>query len=155
VGLTHRQVITFGPTLVIMLLICLITGERPTWLWLALIPALILLTAFAAGLAMIAARLNTAVQDFSNLLPFLLRIWLYASGVFFSIDRFSDTWPDWAKDVLTYQPGGVYLETARWALLDGYQIAPLTWAFAAAWALVALPLGFWVFYRGENSYGRE
>jgi teichoic acid transport system permease protein len=153
-SLTYRQVITLGPTLVVMLIICLITGERPTWQWLALIPVLVLLTAFSAGLAMIAGRLNTSVQDFSNLLPFILRVWLYASGVFYSIDRFSSTWPDWAKDVLTYQPGGVYLEAARWSLMEGYQIAPLTWAFAAGWAIMVLPLGVWVFYRGERSYGR-
>ena len=49
------------------------------------IPALLLQTVFNVGVGLLVARLGSQVNDFSQLLPFLMRTWLYVSGVLFSI----------------------------------------------------------------------
>ena len=56
-----------------------------TWRWLLVVPALLLQTMFNIGMTLIFARIGTFVSDISQLLPFITRTWLYASGIFFSL----------------------------------------------------------------------
>ncbi len=72
-------------SMAVMVVIILIRGEPVTWYWLLVIPALLLQTIFNVGVGLFVARLGSQVNDFSQLLPFLLRTWLYLSGVLFSI----------------------------------------------------------------------
>ena len=41
---------------------------------------------FNTGLAMVMARLGSKTTDLAQLMPFIMRTWMYASGVMFSID---------------------------------------------------------------------
>ena len=50
------------------------------------IPALALQFVFNTGLAMVMARLGSKTPDLAQLMPFIMRTWMYASGVMFSID---------------------------------------------------------------------
>ena len=50
------------------------------------IPALVLQFVFNTGLAMVMARLGAKTPDLAQLMPFILRTWMYASGVMCSID---------------------------------------------------------------------
>ena len=70
-----------------LFVIVLATGEPVTWYWLLVIPALLLQTMFNVGVGLMIARLGAEVNDFSQLLPFLLRTWMYLSGVIFSLAR--------------------------------------------------------------------
>ena len=72
-------------SMAVMVVIILIRGEPVTWYWLLAIPVLLLQTIFNIGVGMFVARLGSQVNDFSQLLPFLLRTWMYMSGVLFSI----------------------------------------------------------------------
>jgi teichoic acid transport system permease protein len=154
VSSTTKQFMQLGYTMLIMIIIVLLTGEPITWRWILLIPTIALLTLFAAGMGMIAARITTRFNDFTSLLPFLLRTWLYLSGVFFSIQTFSDRAGPVLGKVLLYQPGAVYLECARYALLEGQPANPWTFVAATLWAVLAIVGGFLYFWRGEGRYGR-
>jgi teichoic acid transport system permease protein len=68
-----------------LIVIVLIRGEPVTWYWLLAIPVLVLQAVFNVGVGMFVARLGSQVNDFSQLLPFLLRTWMYISGVLFSV----------------------------------------------------------------------
>jgi teichoic acid transport system permease protein len=151
---TTKQFMQLGYSMVIMIIIVLISGEPITWRWLLLPPTIVLLTMFSAGMGMMAARITTRFNDFNSLLPFLLRTWLYVSGVFFSIQNFSDRVDPALGKILLYQPGAVYLECARFSLLEEQNANP--WMFVAAilWAVLALVGGFLYFWRGEGRYGR-
>jgi teichoic acid transport system permease protein len=70
---------------VVMFAIVLVTGEPLTWYWLFLVPVLMLQATFNMGAALIMARLGAGAQDFSQLIPFLTRIWRYFCGVMYSI----------------------------------------------------------------------
>ncbi len=69
----------------VLFVIVLAAGEPITWYWLLVIPALMLQTLFNVGVALILARWGSGFDDVSQLLPFIVRTWLYFSGVIFSI----------------------------------------------------------------------
>ena len=113
-------------SLVVIFATVLASGEPVTWNWLLLIPVLFLQTLFNIGAAFILARFGAGFDDVSQLLPFIVRTWFYASGVMFSIQTFSNLalHPTIAK-VLQYNPAAIYITLARDALLKSQrQAAP-------------------------------
>lgn len=129
-----------------------------SWRWLLVVPALVLQTMFNLGMTLIFARIGTFVSDVSQLLPFITRTWLYASGIFFSIpDKLRDLdAPSWVIHLLALNPISAYIDLVRRALLDQHEqhALPNAWPIAAGWAVVVLAGGFVYFWRAEDRYGR-
>ncbi|TDO51308.1 teichoic acid transport system permease protein [Kribbella sp. VKM Ac-2527] len=126
--------------------------------WFLIIPALLLQTMFNIGMTLIFARLGTFLTDISQLLPFITRTWLYASGIFFSIpDKLAalDA-PGWVIHVLALNPISAYIDIARRALLEEHarHALPNAWPIAVGWAVISLVGGFIYFWRAEDRYGR-
>ncbi len=139
----------------IVITIVLATGEPFTLRWLLLLPALALQTVFNLGCGMLMARVGARNHDIGELVPFLLRTWMYTCGVFYSIAHVTAHAPALVRMVLEANPGALYIELARHALLDGYgKLTPHVWVLAGAWAAVALVVGLWVCWRAEETYGR-
>jgi teichoic acid transport system permease protein len=206
-------------SMVVLFVLVPITGEPVTWDWLLVIPALALLTIFNAGLALFAARTGARINDFAQLLPFLMRTWLYVSGVIYSVQVFVAQHSQnhaWATTLLQLNPAAIFITLVRNALLASqrasafgamrYDAAKCTawtfqtavtrppaisrhvwsaakkldlaspvrhplneygsaychatfvsshlWLLAAGWAVAAILLGFWYFWRKEVFYGR-
>jgi teichoic acid transport system permease protein len=159
---------TLVPALVVMCLIVFASGLLPrfdpvpvTWEWLLLIPAVALLWVFNMGLAFIMARLVVITPDLDNLISFFLRLAMYGSGVIFPVMHYVESLPDyissWLGPVMEYQPIAVYLYVARASLTneDAFPQDPLMWGLSVAWAVVFFVLGFIIFWRGEERYGRD
>jgi teichoic acid transport system permease protein len=179
-------------SMVVLTVIVVSFGEPVTWYWLLIIPALLLQTLFNVGAGLIIARLGAGMADLTQLLPFILRTWLYVSGVIFSI-RTLAVHSYWVKWVLSIDPAAVYIQLARDALLASQRLSapgakpynahlcalytahagsknsPYTydsaychaiiqsshlWLYGIAWAVVAIVMGFWVFWQAEARYGR-
>ena len=104
-------------SMLVLFPIVLITGEPLTWYWLLLVPVLLLQATFNMGAALIMARLGAGAQDFSQLIPFLTRIWRYFCGVMYSIASLPASLPEWAKDVLSLNPAAVYISLTRYAIM--------------------------------------
>jgi len=149
-----EQFLGFLASLVILIPVILLTGEPITWHWLLFPLAIGIQTLFTAGAALTFARLGAQSPDLNQVLPFALRVWLYGSGVFYSFDRFEGVLPPWAMAVLTYQPGAVYLQLARDALMASYEVPLSVWWAGIAWGLLALIGGTVYFWRAEAAYGR-
>lgn len=141
-------------SVVVLCVIVLATGEPLTLSWLLLIPALLLQTLFNSGLALIFARVTSRVRDMEQLLPFALRTWMYASGVFFVIHDFAKTVPLAAKVVLEGNPAAVYIELVRGSLMASHPAGPYLWPLAVFWGVVTFVVGFIYFWRAEERYGR-
>ena len=142
-------------SLLAMLPIVLLTGEPIRWAWLEIVPIVFLESLFALGAALIVARIGAAIPDTSQFLPFVLRTWLYLSGIFYSIYEFTKHHSHWVRLVLEFNPGAVYPELTRHALLTKQD--PLTahvWTAAIGWAVVAVVVGMLYFWHGEEQYGR-
>ena len=167
-----------------VILVC--TGEPITWYWLLVIPALLLQTIFNVGAGLAVARLGSNVNDFSQLLPFLMRTWLYVSGVLFNIATL-DVGRKYIA-LLQINPAAIYISLFREAMLETqrqsqpgampynaqkcavwrHTKSPLDWSaychpvtnpahywiYAIAWAVLALVVGFYFFWRAEAKYGR-
>jgi teichoic acid transport system permease protein len=104
-------------SMVVLFAIVLGTGEPLTWYWLFLVPVLALQATFNMGAALIMARLGAGAQDFSQLIPFLTRIWRYFCGVMYSIASLPASLPEWAKNVLSLNPAAVYISLTRYAIM--------------------------------------
>lgn len=135
----------------VMAVLLMLTGVRPTFAWLLVVPITIVAAIFNIGAGMIVARASYHFRDVQQLLPYLLRIWFYASGILFSIEDQVDT--PWMRTVLELNPVHAIITTARDAYLDG-TVVGRTWLTAIVWAVAALLFGFWFFRRAEHEYGR-
>ncbi len=105
---------------VLVVIILVVPGNPLSWYWLLAIPALLLLTMFNAGIGLFAARVGARVNDFAQLLPFLMRTWLYVSGVLYSIQQLVAQHSQnygWATTLLQVNPAAVYITLVRNALL--------------------------------------
>lgn len=128
-------------SMVVLFALIPITGEPVTWDWLLVLPALALLTIFNAGLALFAARTGARINDFAQLLPFLMRTWLYVSGVIYSIQLFVAQHSQnhaWATTLLQLNPAAIYITLVRNALLakqraSAFGAMPFNAAKCAAW----------------------
>jgi teichoic acid transport system permease protein len=204
-------------SMAVLFVIILAKGEPLTWDWLLIVPALLLLTMFNAGIGMFAARTGARVNDFAQLLPFLMRTWLYLSGVIYSVQLFVEQHSQnhaWVTTLVQLNPAAIYITLVRQSLLESQRLSAFgaqppnaakcaawagtpkpagvtqhtwssvqaqiqnppqkglalsqygsaychptfisshLWMFAAGWAVVALLLGFWYFWRKEVNYGR-
>jgi teichoic acid transport system permease protein len=105
-------------SMVVLFAIVLGSGEPLTWYWLLAVPTLVLQATFNMGAALIMARLGAGAQDFSQLIPFLTRIWRYFCGVMYSIASLPATLPAWSKGVLSLNPAAVYISLMRYAIMS-------------------------------------
>ncbi|KJY21583.1 MULTISPECIES: ABC transporter permease [Streptomyces] len=151
-----QQLLVSMAALVILLLAF---GQRPGAAWLLAVPALLLTALFAAGCAMLMARIGSKSPDVSQLMPFVLRTWMYSSGVMWSIDQMlgKNDLPHWVLTALKANPPAVYIDLMRFALIDSFPAHALphhVWLLAAGWALLAGVGGFIYFWKAEEAYGR-
>ncbi|MFJ8580587.1 ABC transporter permease [Micromonospora sp. NPDC093277] len=157
IAVTLTQFQNLISAMIVLIGIVLVTGEPLNLDWLLLVPALLLQSIFNAGLALAMARLGSKLTDIKQLMPFVMRTWMYASGVLYSVDNFVKHLPTTAATLIHGNPLLVYIELVRHALLEG---APMTskvstlFLMGTVWALLVGVGGFVYFWRGEQEYGR-
>ncbi|MFJ7996025.1 ABC transporter permease [Streptomyces sp. NPDC096310] len=144
-------------SMVVLVTVAVVFGSYPSLSWLLVLPALALQFLFNTGLALIMARLGSKTPDLAQLMPFVMRTWMYASGVMFSIPIMLKGKPGWIADVLQYNPAAIYMDLVRFALIDGYGSENLpahVWLVALAWSVLLGVVGFVYFWKAEERYGR-
>lgn len=147
--------LTLGASLVVTFAVLLGHGEVPSRRWLLMIPALLLQTSFNIGAALLTARIGATFRDSRELLPWILRVWMYLSGVMYSLEAHVQKAPHWFGQLLEVNPAAVYIELFRHSVLDGYgKLTPHVWALGVFWAVISPVFGWIYFWRGEDQYGR-
>jgi teichoic acid transport system permease protein len=149
-----QQVINFWPQLLLLLIALLITGNPVTLNWLLLPVVVMLMTLFCFGLALFAARLNAQARDLGKLIPFVVRIAFYVSGVFFAVDKVLGQWP-LVFVVFKFNPFYDYIQLARGLLVQGYEPTVELWLMCIGWAVVMPIFGLIFFWQAEEVYGRD
>ncbi|WP_217142316.1 ABC transporter permease [Streptomyces sp. AC627_RSS907] len=144
-------------SMIVLVAVVMATGSYPALSWLLVIPALALQFLFNTGLALIVARMGAKTPDLAQLMPFIMRTWMYASGVMFSIPIMLEGKAAWITDVLQWNPAAVYMDLMRFALIDGYgseYLPPHVWAAGLFWGVLFAAGGFVYFWKAEERYGR-
>ncbi|MQY33604.1 hypothetical protein SRB17_15650 [Streptomyces sp. RB17] len=144
-------------SMIVMFVVAIGFGSYPSPAWLLIVPVLVLQFLFNTGLALIVARMGAKTPDLAQLMPFVLRTWMYTSGVMFSINKMMEGRSEIAVRLLQVNPAAVYMDLMRYALIDGYgasNLPPHVWAIALFWAVVVFAGGFVYFWKAEERYGR-
>ncbi|WP_042430841.1 ABC transporter permease, partial [Streptacidiphilus anmyonensis] len=84
--------------------IVLVSGLPVTVNWLLMVPILLLQSTFNAGLAMFMARIGAKTSDMAQLMPFIIRTWMYLSGVFWAVNSVTAKLPHWAGTLIEANP---------------------------------------------------
>lgn len=166
---TLSETIAHGPALLTMMVLVMLTSHVasdpttgaalpaiwPSFSWLLLLPATLLAALFGLGLAFVTARATFHFRDVQQLLPYLLRIWMYLSGLFYSVDFVSDRLGEGTVWVAVFKanPMWQFFRIFRDILIDGVFVGWI-WASATAWSLASFLIGFAWFRVHEVDYSR-
>jgi teichoic acid transport system permease protein len=135
----------FLPTIAIYIPIHIVCNRPVNVHLLWVIPLILMLTLLAGGLCMLVAALQVYFRDLKSLLPYILRIWLYASPVLYFASRV----PERYKWLLVANPLAAPLSAWSDVLHGGHQ--PATWALVvgSAWA-IAIFTGSLLFFMSRE-----
>ncbi|MGW2092771.1 ABC transporter permease [Promicromonospora sukumoe] len=155
ISVVLRNLLNLGPTLVTLaaLIYFMPPAEEYTWRIALVAGALALQVMFTTGLALLVARWAAALPDITNLIGMTMRVWLYASAVFFSFDRLLGKESE-LRVWLEANPMFIVLDIVRDCVLYATTPDPMRWIVLGGWAVGTLVIGFVVFWRAEESYGR-
>lgn len=127
-----------------VLIVLAVTGTELNWLGLLLvIPLLLLLALFAAGLALFASSLQVFIRDLGQILPPLMTFWFFITPILYSTSML----PDRLAVIFSWNPVAWYITRLREALLTGFSPASLMDLFVPLLSLLTLVCGFLLFRR--------
>jgi teichoic acid transport system permease protein len=138
----------FIPTFVIYIPIHIASGFPIGLVDLWLIPIVFLLAMIAAGLSMFVAALQVYFRDVRSFLPYVLRVWLYASPVLYYANEVPHHW-GW---LIKANPIGSLLAAWSVVLQRGHAPPPVDMLFGIGWAVALFALGALFFMSREREF---
>ncbi|GHI39713.1 hypothetical protein Sviol_41210 [Streptomyces violascens] len=154
-ALQQLQQLLFSLAALAIIIMCF--GQLPGISWLLLVPALVLQSMFNTGLSLVMARITAKTPDIAQVMPFILRTWMYMSGVMWNLGPQLKKMNPLVGQLLGLNPAAVYIDLVRFSMIRSFhasKLPPHVWAVAGGWAVVALALGFMYFWKAEEQYGR-
>lgn len=154
-GANVREMLSAVPLILGMLLLVVVLppAEVISWKWILVAPAVLLQGVFNLGVGMVLARIISTIHDVTHLLPFVIRAWMYGSAVFYSYERFIQE--PTLLAVMKFNPLFNVIDIVRSCVLYDRVPAWESWASLAVVAMSALLIGFFFFWKGEETYGRD
>lgn len=155
IAINVRELMRQGLTYLTMFAIILVIPplEPITWKWLMFIPVVALQFLFNLGLSLVLARVVAGWNDFSHIITFGTRIWMYLSAIFYGVERFEHL--PIVLNFMYANPLFCILDITRDLLLYNVWPDPMRWVVLGAWTIGLLVIGTVLFWRGEDTYGRE
>jgi teichoic acid transport system permease protein len=138
----------FLPTLVIYVPVHLLSHRPVGLVTLWAIPLVGLMTIMAAGLAMAVAALQVYFRDLKDLLPYILRVWLYISPVLY----YASEVPGGYRLLIDFNPLGTLLQMWSEVLNRGVSPAGGLLAISAAWSFGLFLAGALFFMSREREF---
>jgi len=154
VAVLLEQLYRMVPILGVLGVLLLLIGESLSWTWLFIVPIILMMSFFNAGVAMIAARMSVHLRDIQQVIPVLTRIMFYSSGIFFSIDLVLADKPE-LLTIVHLTPVYEYISLSRSVLIADSPVDPSLWLWAGIWAAATFAFGVVFFWRAEERYGRD
>jgi teichoic acid transport system permease protein len=141
-----EALVGFGASILVYFLVAFLAHGIYPQAWVAwLVPAVAIHTLFNFGLGALTARVTVPFRDVTNLVPYVVRLWLYLSPIIYTLDRV----PAGLRPYLELNPLVPFLAIYRAGLL-GEAVTAGAVALAVGWALVVAALGVALFVRYEG-----
>lgn len=138
--------VNFSLVFGLFLIFLIFMGRWPGWNILALIPLLLLQSAFAIGLGLTLGVLNVFFRDVGQAVGIVLQFWFWLTPIIYPLA----TLPDWARNYLTWNPvmplfngyHRIFLEQElpQWKSLIGL----------SAVTVVMLILAMWIYRKAQS-----
>lgn len=155
IAINVREMMRHTTTYITMFaLVLLIPPLEPiSWKWLVFIPIVAVQFFFNLGLSLVLARIVADWNDFTHIIAFGTRIWMYLSAIFYGIERFEDL--PIVLNLMYANPLFCVLDMSRDVILYDTWPEPMRWVVLGIWTVGLLIIGTLVFWQGEEKYGRE
>jgi len=133
-------------------LLALLLGRPPGPSWVALAPALILLTVFSTGLALLFSSLTVFYRDMRHLVDILIQVWFYVTPVIYPITYLEKLPYRALRLILSANPATPLIRCFQVSLYEGrFPDAALLGAASLSTAIV-FAVGFLVFTSRESEH---
>ncbi|MCH1884298.1 ABC transporter permease [Agrococcus sp. ARC_14] len=150
-----RELMSALPAITIMLvgIMAIPPHELPSASW-SLFPVILLLhLTLNLGFTLFFGWFGSVLPDLVQIMSFVSRFLMYGSAVLFPIERFIEH--PTVLAIVKANPIYIVLDMYRTVLNDG-AVPPLEqWTALCAWAFGILAVGFVLFWRDEERYGRD
>jgi len=124
------------------------SSVRPTaWLW--LMPVLVVISVtLGVGVGIIVSSLTTRYRDLTQLLGFVVSLWMYSTPVVYPLSMVTGR----LRTAMLFNPMTPVMETWRRGVLGAATCPPIQLWYSAAFAAVVLFLGIILFTRVERDF---
>lgn len=155
IAINVRELMRQSTTYLTMFALVLIIPplEPISWKWLMFIPIVAMQFLFNLGLSFVLARIVAEWNDFTHIIAFGTRIWMYLSAIFYGVERFEDI--PIVLNFMYANPLFCILDMTRDVVLYDTWPEPMRWIVLGSWTVGLLIVGTFIFWQGEEKYGRE
>ena len=147
--------VQFGIEMLLLAVVLIIAGS-PIVPWLPVtILLMIMLAAFAAGLALALSAIGVYFRDLPYLWTIVLQVWFFATPIVYPPTLLAEQLPSWANRLLSYNPMARYCAAFRRTLYDGTAPGWLSMLALAAMSAAMLFVGWKLFERLSVRFAEE
>jgi len=140
--------INFGLTLIIFFLFVAVEGLPFTINYVCLLYPVICLVVFNLGVGMILSALFVFFRDIEYLWGVFTTLLMYMSAIFYTIDGYTQT----VQYAFLLNPVYLYIRYFRKIVLEGIVPSPWFHILAAAYALLAIAIGAYVYKKNNTKF---
>lgn len=124
----------------------------PSWTVVLVVPLYLLAITFGTGLMFVGARMTALIPDTRAILDLFVRGWMFASGIFYSVERYASDPTVYA--LFSANPAYRFIHAFRQVVMWGEIPSLAEWAILCAWAIGTFIIGYLYFWRAENRYAK-
>jgi ABC-2 type transport system permease protein len=147
--------VQFGIEMLLLAVVLVIAGS-PIIPWIPVtILLMLMLAAFAAGLALALSAIGVYFRDLPYLWTIVLQVWFFATPIVYPPSLLAEQLPSWANQLLSYNPMARYCAAFRRTLYDGTAPGWLSMLALATMSAVMLFVGWKIFERLSVRFAEE
>jgi ABC-type polysaccharide/polyol phosphate export permease len=147
--------VQFSIEMALLATVLFIAGS-PLLRWLPLtFVFMLLVAAFAAGIALALSAINVYFRDVAYLWSVITQIWFYATPIIYPGTFLEDAVSEQAQRVLSYNPFAQFSEAFRRTMYDARPPGLTATLLLAAMSFVTLAVGWWIFGKLSRRFAEE
>jgi len=127
-------------SVVLLIMLAMILGYFPAWLWFFLPLVAILFQGFGFGLGLLLASINVFFHDIGQVLGIFLQIWMWMTPIVYP----ESILPEGLRIYMKYNPAYLFIHTVREVFLYNRLPAVWVWLIMISWAFGIPALGYLV-----------